>query len=117
MASEQSEHQGVAAYLDRKGYTWEHTPNGGARTEASGHTMRTLGAKRGSADIKIFDRVPGLAVRGVAIEMKKRRGGVVSPAQRARAKKMEACGWLTYFAAGEEEAIRFVESLFGTSGP
>lgn len=110
---EEDEQRGLAAWLDRRGLVWEYVPMDGSRTSMSGRKMRESGAKRGSADNRVYNRVPGRPwIRGIAIELKRIRGhGKESLAQQDRRKKMTEQGWLAVVCEGAEEAIRLLISL------
>ena len=110
--TEDVEQKALAEWLDQRGLVWEHIPMGGQRSRRSGRLMREFGAKKGSADNRIYDRIPTAPeVRGIAIELKRVRGGVESPEQEAWRKRLTACGWLAVVCHGAQEAVRFVTAL------
>lgn len=109
---EDAEQRALAEWLDRRGLVWEHVPMGGQRSRRAGRQMREFGAKKGSADNRIYNRVPGRPeVRGIAIELKKVRGGRESKEQAEMREKLEACGWVAVVCHGAEEAIALVKAL------
>lgn len=110
---EDLEQQAFADWLDRHDFLWEYTPMDGSRTNQSGMRMKRMGAKKGSSDSKIFDRVPGRPeIRGIAIEMKRVKYGKESEPQRKRREKMTKEGWLCFVCKGAEAAINIMQALF-----
>src|SRR6056297_1258985 len=72
----------LAEYLDMKGHCWIHVPNGGNRDAKNGAKMKKQGVKPGVPDVLIFD-VPDNdnCHKGIAIELKRQKGGRVSKYQ------------------------------------
>jgi len=108
--SETSEHLALASWLDRRGIFWEHVPNGGSRTQRSGTQMRALGARAGSPDFRVYDQKPRAPV-GVAVEMKRLRGGKSSKEQNHFLVELEKRGWTVYVARGADDAIQWLVAL------
>jgi hypothetical protein len=110
---EAGEQRVVAAWLNLAGIWWEHVPNGGARDPITGAHLKALGVKRGSPDIRIYDRPPLRPDKvGVALELKRADGkGRESPEQREWSEKLTQRGWLVAFCAGAGEAIKLLKSL------
>lgn len=77
--------------------------------------MKRLGVSVGYPDITIFDRPPliidGKVFIGCCIEMKRRKGGVVSDEQKEWLSALSELGWATAVCKGCDEAISFLESL------
>lgn len=119
--SEYAECAALVDWMDRHGLTYTHVPLGGLRTKREGAILRRLGARAGCPDYLIFSQPAGgwvdwdaLPIRGVAIEMKRRRGGTLSPAQGRFVSKLEQCDWLVIVAHGAEQAVdRLRELGFG----
>ena len=87
-------------------------PNEGKRSYATAARLTSSGMVRGFPDLLIFTPPPSDPfARGVAIEMKRRRGGVISTHQRDQIAKLEACGWRTCVARGCDEALIFLSGL------
>lgn len=99
-----------AEWLRLKKYLYLHIPNEGLRHPATGKRLRRIGLSRGAPDYLIFETF-GTSYRGIAIEMKRRRGGRVTPYQREWLEALESRGWLVKVCRGADEAIRFVEGL------
>lgn len=116
--TEDEEQSVVRAYLDRIGILWCHVPNaagivGGekdGRRIAKLVKLRDMGQKKGVPDILIFERpTTGLRahdrIPGAVIEMKRRKGGRLSPEQKEWLAHFERVGWLTAVCRGADEAI------------
>lgn len=77
-----------------------------------GAIARRAGAKKGRPDIEVYTRVAGRPdIRGLAIEMKREKGGKVSPEQHWWHAQLLECGWLVRVCAGADEAIAWLSSL------
>ncbi len=102
---------------------WAHVPNGGARHPAVARQLRAAGVKPGVPDVLIFDSPPSTQVDvegsamqlqryvGVAIELKRPKGGRASDKQQQWLKQLAVRGWLVMVAHGADEAIRALERL------
>jgi len=100
----------LAEYLDMQGYCWCHVPNGGNRDAKTGAKMKKQGVKPGVPDVLIFDHV-GIC-NGVAIELKRQKGGKLRETQVEWLDKLDARGWYTTVCRGADEAIDWLESRF-----
>jgi hypothetical protein len=110
--SEYAECAALVDWLDRHGLTFTHVPLGGLRTQRSGAIMRRLGVRAGCPDYLIFDRpVTAPDARGVAVEMKRRRGATLSTAQRRFIATLEQHGWVVIVAYGAEQAVWELQRL------
>lgn len=58
----------VAIYLNSKGATWFHPPNGGTRNIIEATKLKAMGVKAGVPDCLIFNNKRGY--RGLALELK-----------------------------------------------
>jgi len=121
--TEYAEQCKLAEYLDRKGYCWCHVPNGGNRDAVTGAKLKKQGVKPGVPDVLIFE-VPeeywkdgmnislgGLRAHGIAIELKRQKGGRLRDSQKKWLDKLQSQGWLTLVAHGADEAIDWLEKL------
>lgn len=107
--TEEQEQQWLAQYLDAMGLVWWHTPNGGHRDVRVAQKLVGQGVKAGVPDVVIVSRPPLRPdARGVAIELKRREGGVVSAAQRHMIQRLEGEGWLCFVAKGWEMAAEWL---------
>ncbi len=96
----------VARYLDHLGVLWTHCPNGGQRSIVTAKRLRAEGLKAGVPDILIFTRPPKVVpARGAAIELKREKGGRLSPDQKQWLKDLEDNGWVTAVCCGLDEAL------------
>ena len=110
--SESLEQQTVAYFLDQLGLRWCHVPNGGARYRGAAGLLKAEGVKSGVSDILIFTPPPNSPEHvGVAIELKRAKGGKVSDEQQDWLDGLADCRWLTRVCYGSEEAISFITSL------
>lgn len=68
--------------------------------------MARVGAKAGVPDLVIASPAPLWPdARGVALEMKRAKGGTVSPEQEAWHALLRSCGWIVIVGRGADEAI------------
>jgi hypothetical protein len=105
--SEYAECAALVDWMDRHGLTYTHVPLGGLRQKRTAAILRRLGARAGCPDYLVFSEPPmAVAPRGIAIEMKRRRGGTLSPAQGRFVAELERCGWLVIVAYGAEQAVQ-----------
>jgi len=74
-----------------------------------------MGYSKGIPDLLIFTRPPivsdGLVYVGCAIEIKRRKGGVVSPEQKQWLENLNDLGWACFVAHGADEGIKFLKGL------
>ena len=119
LPTEEQEQVAVARFLRRAGVLFTHPPNGGYRSKAAGARMKRLGTSPGVPDLLIFSPPPNEPERaGVAIEMKRRKGGTVSLAQERWMRGLKDNGWIAFVAQGAEEAIlRLRELGYGVASP
>ena len=112
-----TEHQegiALARWLRAREIAFVHVPNEAARSDAHGRRLRDAGVERGCPDYLVFTPPPARPdVRGIAIELKRRRpaSATVSPAQRAWLARLEACGWIAVIARGAHEAVTLLRDL------
>lgn len=123
---ENDEQAKLAEWLDWNGILWAHVPNegqmGGKRGQVRGALLRRLGLKSGVPDVLVFDR-PRLTPPdypdergcpdcvGVAIELKRQKGGRVSDEQCEWIAALNERGWYATVCKGADEAISVLESL------
>lgn len=116
LPSEDSEQAAVSRFLSKIGAFHCHVPNGGTRGRVEAARFRRMGVKAGIPDLLIFDVPEGAGFAGVALEMKRRRGGqgrpaAVTAAQRKAIAQFDQCGWETHVAYGAQDAIEFLNEL------
>lgn len=78
--------------------------NGGARSPVTGARMKAEGVKAGVPDL--FLPVARCGYHGLYIEMKRRKGGHVSPEQKWWLDRLNEQGFLTRVCRGYDEATR-----------
>ncbi len=99
---ERDEMRALVSWLEFSRIDYCHVPNE--------QRHRRFGVKSGVPDILIFTPPPSVpSARGVAVELKRRDGGVVSEKQRAWIQRLEQHGWICTVAAGATEAIRWLQ--------
>ncbi len=116
LPSEEQEQAAVCRWLDKVGAFYCHPPNGGSRGRIEAARFRRIGVKAGIPDLLVFDVPEGAGFAGVAIEMKKRKGGTGRPAvvttpQHKAILRLEQAGWETKVAYGAKEAVEFLKEL------
>lgn len=84
-----------------------HVPNEGKRSRANGARLKAEGLRAGVPDINL-DVARG-EYHGLRIEMKRRRGGRVSPEQAAWLEALREQGYAAVVAYGWEEAADEIE--------
>ena len=82
-----------------------------------GAKLKRMGQSKGVWDYEVYVPIKGMTgavdcYELLKIEMKRRKGGVVSPEQKAWAKIYEKAGIQAKVCRGADEAIEFVESIY-----
>lgn len=105
MPSEDDEQTTFVSYLRLKGYPHFHVPN-------STYT-KSFSQKRKNSRLGVSPGVPDLFIidsKGIcAVEMKRRKGGVLSSYQKAWVERLNNSGIETVVCHGAKEAIAFIE--------
>ena len=100
----------LADWLDARALVWLHVPSEGRRDAGTAAILRRMGARAGVPDVLIIS--PGAhAPRGCWIELKRRSGGRVSPAQAAWHSRLLELGWAGGVAYGARDAIALLTRL------
>lgn len=86
-------------------------PNGGSRHIAEARRLTCEGVTKGVPDLCI--PFPRGIYHGLFIEMKRRKGGVVSPEQREICALLERNGYKVAVCKGSDEAIKTLDSYMG----
>lgn len=110
---EQAEQETLAAWLDLHGIRWFHVPNEGKKAVAYHAKMKRQGLKSGVPDVIILDPPPMHPADfvGAAIELKRVKGGSLSPEQRFWLAELELRRWKATCCKGAGAAIEWLESL------
>lgn len=89
-------------------------PNGfiaGGRSKHAGiQKLKNEGMLKGAPDLILMNRCPKSG-RPIAIEMKRKRGGELSPEQEQVIAQMRLAGWIVIVAEGYDHARRALISL------
>lgn len=110
--SEDAEGRMLAKWMQWRGILFTHVPNGGERNVRVGARLKRQGTKAGVPDYLIFARVPKLpGARGVAIELKRRKGGRLTKLQAQWLVDLIAEGWIAMQCDGAEAAIAELQAL------
>ena len=104
--TEHSEQCAVAQWLQWRHVWFFAIPNGAKMGPAECAKMKREGLRPGVPDLLIVDR--GLKL---AVEMKRRKGGVVSPEQRDAMAHLGGQGFVCYVARGAEDAIGWLTGM------
>ena len=83
-------------------------PNGGARNAITGAMLKAEGVRPGIPDL--FLAIPAFGFHGLFIEMKKRKTGVLSDAQKNFIYRLEDKGYCAVVCYGFDEAKREIEA-------
>lgn len=86
---------------------------GGMRTSyLQAIKMKRTGYVKGFPDLFIYE--PNQDYHGLAIEMKKEKGGVASPEQKWWQEQLRNRGYASYICKGNEEAIKVIDEYFNS---
>lgn len=113
--SETKEQITLASYLDQIKYNgrklqWAHIPNQGKRSGKTAKILQMMGLKKGLLDILIFDSPPAYPLmKGAALELKKLKGGKVSPEQIEWLDYFNSNSWVAGVAEGLNEALSLLQ--------
>lgn len=104
---ERDEQRALTKYLNGMGVLWFHPVNEAKRSLRLAARLRAQGMKAGVPDVLIFTpcSVDGHSYAGVAVELKRQKGGKVSDTQDTWLQNLRACGWLAFVALGADDAI------------
>jgi hypothetical protein len=86
---------------------------GGMRTSyLQAIKMKRTGYVKGFPDLFIYE--PRGEYNGLAIEMKKEKGGVASPEQKRWQEQLRNRGYASYICKGSEDAIKTIDEYFNS---
>jgi hypothetical protein len=113
---EESEQIALCDWLDVHNICYQASMMGAYLAPATFNRMKRMGCKPGFPDVIIFDQPdifsPELArKKGVAIELKRRKGGIVSELQKEWQIKLRDRGWISLICEGADNAIKALEML------
>lgn len=104
----------LVRWLSKKGILFMHAPNELANTDARKFHQAKMGLAPGFPDLLIFPSVKWCesnCYRGVAIEMKRTKGGKLNENQAQWLEELTSRGWYAFPALGHEAAITVLETL------
>lgn len=113
--SETKEQIALAGFLDQVRYNgrklqWAAIPNGGKRDKRTAAILKKMGVKSGLSDILIFDSPPNYPLmKGAVLELKKLKGGKLSPEQIEWLDYFENNSWVAGVAEGLNEALALLK--------
>ncbi len=110
LPTEDDEQRAVVDWLEVHRICFFAVPNGGYRRHIEAAIMQGLGVRKGVPDLIIAEAPPIGGYHAAAIEMKRQRGGVVSPEQRVWLEKLRQRGWAVAVCEGADEAIAQLEA-------
>ena len=105
--TEQVEHLHVAQYLRYKGVMFNHSPNEGKREVRTGAQLKAMGMRPGFPDFFIYEARNGY--HGLAIELKRIKGGTVSATQKQCLQELRDRGYRAEVAKGFDEARKIID--------
>jgi hypothetical protein len=112
LPTEEQEQAEVCRYLDFVGADYCAVPNGGHRHKAVAAKLKKSGVKAGVPDLLIFNRIADdPECRGVAIEMKRLKGGQLSPHQKKWIERLSSLGWKCFVCRGAGEAVDVIRDI------
>ena len=116
-ADEYSEHKALIEWIEYRKKTtpdldmYFHPANGGERTARAGALLKPLGVRPGVPDL--FLMVPRGGYHGLAIELKRKGGGRVSPEQKDWIERLNAQGYRATVCFGWNDARQTIEAYLG----
>lgn len=106
-ASEATIHEAVVGHLrirGQLGVPWFHVPNGEMRDPVTAAKLKRMGVRPGVPDLLLL-----IGGRLHGLELKRERGGAVSPEQVAMHDELTAAGAIVATARGIDEALGLLE--------
>jgi hypothetical protein len=106
-ATEATIHEAVVGHLrirGQRGVPWFHVPNGEMRDPVTAAKLKRMGVRPGVPDLLLL-----IGGRLHGLELKRERGGAVSPEQVAMHDELTAAGAIVATARGIDEALGLLE--------
>ena len=104
----------VVAYLRYKNLPFNHSPNEGKRSPQLANYLKAMGMSPGFPDLFIYK--PCGQYHGLAIELKRDKGGRLSPAQAEWLDRLNAEGYRAVCCKGYDAAISAIEEYLKEGG-
>jgi hypothetical protein len=109
---EKDERRVLRAWLNAKGIHFDENLEGAKRSVRQQVAAKRDGMKRGRPDFEIHTVPPLMpSARGVAIELKRQKGGTLTREQASKLMRLYGDGWAVKVARGSGEAIAWLETL------
>lgn len=109
---EENEQLALVEWLRLHNIAFAHVPNEGMHKVQYRKKQKALGVQAGMPDLLIFDHPPANPDKiGVAIELKRRKGGQISARQKRWLKILSDRGWVAMVCNGAGEAIDALDVL------
>ena len=110
---ESDEHIAVADYLKYLGVLFNHSPNEGMRKPQYVAKLKRMGMLPGFPDFFIYE--PRGIYKGLAIEMKRIKGGRITEEQKECLAKLSERGYYATVCRGFDEAKAVIDRYLGGS--
>jgi hypothetical protein len=91
-----------------------HVPNGGLRNKPEAFRFKKAGVKKGVPDLFLLE--PRGNYHGLVVELKRIRGGVVSPEQKVWLSALNTKGYRAVVCYGADAAIREIKNYLNQKG-
>ena len=109
---EEDEQSALCEWMNIKKILYQASALGAFMHPATFTKMQKIGCKAGFPDIMIFDRPPKYPEYvGVAIEMKRKKGGKISDEQSEWCLQLAVRKWEVRVCLGADDAIKFLTEL------
>lgn len=105
LPTEHQEQRHVCAWLTARSIGYFAMPNAAKRSVRVAAMLKAEGMVKGAPDLVLLPAPRLEPLARVAIEMKRQKGGRVSPEQKAFHERMRAAGWIVLVAHGAGDAI------------
>ena len=109
---EAAEQRILVRWMNARGLFFFSVPNEAAKDGIATNKLKLMGLSPGAPDIVLVSPCPATE-EVICVEMKKAKGGVVSPEQKAWHAKAKRNGWLVLVCHGAKEAIKKLSLLYG----
>jgi hypothetical protein len=104
--TEKTEHLSVARYLNYLGLLYNHSPNEGKREVQYAAQLKAMGMRKGFPDFFIYE--PRGPYHGLAIELKRLKGGKLSDSQKQVLEQLAQRGYMAKVCKGFDEARKVI---------
>jgi hypothetical protein len=109
--TEHQEQRTLCAWLAVRSIGYFALPNAAKRSVRLAARMKAEGMMAGAPDLVLLPAPPKAPLARVAIELKRQKGGKVSPQQTAFHERMRDAGWIVLVAFGAGDAAQQLMAL------